>query len=134
MARVNSFLKALSSGKFRGGKHDTDVFPKGHPLSSKGKDEKEQIRDDVFTTVAEAESRASEIGCVGYHSHDEEGRIIYMPCETHEEYTRRTGREVSGYGSINNYIHPKKPKKPKKKSNIENTLEEVNNYHKRLGL
>lgn len=134
MARVNSFLKALSSGKFRGGKHDTDVFPKGHPLSSKGKDEKEQIRDDVFTTVAEAESRASEIGCVGYHSHDEEGRTIYMPCETHEEYTRRTGREVSGYGSINNYIHPKKPKKPKKKSNIENTLEEVNNYHKRLGL
>ena len=35
MARVNSFLKALSSGKFRGGRHDTDVFPKGHPLSSK---------------------------------------------------------------------------------------------------
>ena len=35
MARVNSFLRALASGSFRGGKHDTDVFPKGHPLSSK---------------------------------------------------------------------------------------------------
>lgn len=35
MARVNSFLRALSSGRFKGGKHDTDVFPKGHPLSSK---------------------------------------------------------------------------------------------------
>jgi HK97 family phage portal protein len=34
-ARVNSFLRALSSGKFRGGKHDTDLFPEGHPLSSK---------------------------------------------------------------------------------------------------
>ena len=34
-ARVNSFLRALSSGKFRGGRHDTDLFPKGHPLSSK---------------------------------------------------------------------------------------------------
>lgn len=34
-ARVNSFLRALSSGKFGGGKHDTDLFPKGHPLSSK---------------------------------------------------------------------------------------------------
>lgn len=34
-ARVNSFLRALSTGKFRGGKHDTDLFPKGHPLSSK---------------------------------------------------------------------------------------------------
>ena len=35
MARVNSFLKALAGGRFRGGRHDTDVFPKGHPLSSK---------------------------------------------------------------------------------------------------
>ncbi len=34
-ARVNSFLAALRRGKFRGGKHDTDLFPKGHPLSSK---------------------------------------------------------------------------------------------------
>ncbi len=34
-ARVNSFLRALSSAKFRGGRHDTDLFPKGHPLSSK---------------------------------------------------------------------------------------------------
>ena len=133
MARVNSFLRALGSGKFRGGKHDTDVFPKGHPLSSR---EKAEIRDDVFTTVAEAEARASEIGCIGYHSHEEDGTVIYMPCETHEEYTQRTGREVSGYGSINNYIHPKKPKKRKKpkKSNLEETLDEVNSYHSRLGI
>ena len=34
-ARVNSFLAALRTGKFRSGKHDTDLFPKGHPLSSK---------------------------------------------------------------------------------------------------
>ena len=34
-ARVNSYLRALATGKFRGGKHDTDLFPKGHPLSSK---------------------------------------------------------------------------------------------------
>ena len=93
-----------------------------------------EVREDVFTTVAEAESRASEIGCIGYHSHEEDGTVIYMPCETHEEYTQRTGREVSGYGSINNYIHPKKPKKPKKKSTLEDTLDEINGYHKRLGL
>lgn len=35
-ARVNSFLRALKSGKFKSGKHDTDLFPSGHPLSSKG--------------------------------------------------------------------------------------------------
>ncbi len=34
-ARVNSFLYALKNGRFRSGKHDTDLFPKGHPLSSK---------------------------------------------------------------------------------------------------
>ena len=34
-ARVNSYLFALRSGRFQGGQHDTDLFPKGHPLSSK---------------------------------------------------------------------------------------------------
>ena len=34
-ARVNAFLYALGKGKFRSGKFDQDLFPKGHPLSSK---------------------------------------------------------------------------------------------------
>lgn len=34
-ARVNSFLYVLRNGKFRSGKHDTDLLPKGHPQSSK---------------------------------------------------------------------------------------------------
>ena len=34
-ARVNSFLYALRNGRFRGGKHDTDLLPKGHPQSTK---------------------------------------------------------------------------------------------------
>ncbi|QDP55403.1 MAG: putative portal protein [Prokaryotic dsDNA virus sp.] len=34
-ARVNSFLFALRKGRYQGGKHDSDLFPKGHPLSSK---------------------------------------------------------------------------------------------------
>ncbi len=33
-ARVNSFLYALRNLKFRSGKHDTDLLPKAHPLSS----------------------------------------------------------------------------------------------------
>ena len=36
-ARVNSYLSALKKGKFNSGKHDTDLFPEGHSLSSKGK-------------------------------------------------------------------------------------------------
>ncbi|ADD94468.1 hypothetical protein [uncultured phage MedDCM-OCT-S05-C767] len=34
-ARVNSFLFALRNGRFQGGKHDLDLLPKLHPLSSK---------------------------------------------------------------------------------------------------
>ena len=34
-ARTNSFMAALRTGRFQGGKHDQDLFPKGHPLSSK---------------------------------------------------------------------------------------------------
>jgi HK97 family phage major capsid protein len=49
-ARVNSFLYALRNGKFRGGKHDTDLLPSGHPMSSKGRDEslyEERVMDEV---------------------------------------------------------------------------------------
>ena len=34
-ARVNSFLFALRTGRFQGGKFDRDLFPKGHPQSTK---------------------------------------------------------------------------------------------------
>ena len=39
MARVNSFLFALRNGKYRSGKHDTDLLPEKHPMSSKQKQE-----------------------------------------------------------------------------------------------
>ena len=34
-ARVNAFLVAVRTGRFRGGKFDLDLLPKDHPLSSK---------------------------------------------------------------------------------------------------
>ena len=37
MARVNSYLFALRNGKFRSGKHDTDLLPEGHPMSTRDK-------------------------------------------------------------------------------------------------
>ena len=54
----------------------------------------QEIRRDVFTTQEEAEDRAEEIGCEGFHTHDEEGNTIYMPCRTHEEYSRLTGEQL----------------------------------------
>ena len=54
---------------------------------------KEEVEKDVFTTVEEATERSQEIGCRGYHAHDENGKIIYMPCESHDEYTRLSKSE-----------------------------------------
>ena len=44
-ARVNSFLYALKNERFRGGKHDTDLFPSGHKLSSKNEKKAEGYSD-----------------------------------------------------------------------------------------
>ena len=49
-ARVNSFLYALRNGKFRSGKHDTDLLPKGHAMSSK---RGEDMADDLFEELEE---------------------------------------------------------------------------------
>lgn len=45
LARCNSFLYALKNGKFRGGKHDTDLLPSGHPMSSKKEKKAEGYKD-----------------------------------------------------------------------------------------
>ena len=39
----------------------------------------------VYETIEEAENKANEIGCMGYHEHEEDGKTWYMPCQTHEE-------------------------------------------------
>lgn len=51
---------------------------------------KEEVSKDVYTTEEEALDRADEIGCVGTHSHQQNGETVYMPCRTHAEYNRLT--------------------------------------------
>ena len=38
----------------------------------------------AYETIAEAEAKALEQGCEGYHEHEEDGKTWYMPCKTHE--------------------------------------------------
>ena len=73
---------------------------------------KKEIRKDVFDNPIEASARAKDIGCVGTHSHDEDGNKVFMPCKTHEEYTELTGNEISGY-------------KPKPKKDIDEELDNL---------
>ena len=61
MARVNSYLYALKNGKYRSGKHDTDLLPEGHPMSSKEKpSEKAQTFDDYPQTASNNAKRMIE--------------------------------------------------------------------------
>ncbi len=46
-ARVNSFLYALKKGKFRRGKHDTDLLPAKHPEVIKMKEEQKNIMENL---------------------------------------------------------------------------------------
>ena len=56
-ARINSFLYALRNGRFRSGKHDTDLLPEGHPLSTKNNEDKsmEYKEDRHILNVEETE-------------------------------------------------------------------------------
>ena len=46
-ARVNSFLFAMKNDRFQGGKHDTDLFPAGHPLASDDENEKAEYTGEM---------------------------------------------------------------------------------------
>ena len=54
MGRVNSYIYALRNGRFRSGKHDTDLLPEGHPLSSKKEDKNETFSDYPQTATNNA--------------------------------------------------------------------------------
>ena len=72
MARVNSFLYALKNEKFRGGKHDTDVFPKGHPLKSKGDERQEDIPMERHVVNVEETEESFIIELAKAHDSEEE--------------------------------------------------------------
>ncbi len=82
MGRINSFIYALRNGRFRSGKHDTDLLPSGHPMSSK--DDK-SYHNEVFDNRVDAQERAEAIGCSTTHTHETEDGMVYMPCANMDE-------------------------------------------------
>lgn len=53
MGRVNSFLYALRNGRFRSGRHDTDLLPDGHPLSNAEEKRLEELSEIGFIDALE---------------------------------------------------------------------------------
>jgi HK97 family phage portal protein len=105
-ARVNGFLHALKTGKFKRKPYDTDLLPEGHPLSSKEKGGKAGLENfpDVYTTPEEAESRALVLGCEGIHEHPGDAYgfdgVIYMPCSSHRDYEAAIKDQQKKYEDI----------------------------------
>lgn len=98
-----------------------NLFPLGSPVPQPPQpatsDEAEKIAEEVYglektmelhLTEEQASKRASEIGCVGSHSHEINGVTYYMPCNSHETYQETIG--------ITNLI-PKKKVNGKVKNN-----------------
>ena len=83
MGRVNSFLYALRNGRFRSGKHDQDLLPSGHPMSTKKS--LKGSHDEVYDNRVDAQERAEAIGCSTTHTHETEDGLIYMPCRNMDE-------------------------------------------------
>jgi HK97 family phage prohead protease len=73
--------------------------------------EKEARAEDMFSNEEDALDKAKEIGCVGTHSMDKDGKTIYMPCRTHDAYEEAISK---GYG-MDEEDEDKYHKKPKKK-------------------
>ena len=81
-----------------------NLFPLGTPVPQPSQpatsDEAEKIAEEVYglekamelyMSQEQAERRATEIGCVGSHTHDINGVTYYMPCNTHDTYQDAIG-------------------------------------------
>ena len=62
LARVNSFLYAVKNEKFRSGKHDTDLFPDGHPLKSEDDDRGQDMERHIINVEETDDSFIIEFG------------------------------------------------------------------------
>jgi len=90
-------------------------------ISSKAKKpdmQKVARAEDQFDNQDDARDKAKEIGCVGTHSMDKDGKTIYMPCNTHESYeeaiTKTYGNDEEEEDKYSSSYRKPKKKKPMK--------------------
>ena len=97
MARVNSFLFAVRNGKYRSGKHDTDLLPDGHPM--KTEDERNEANltiSENYDTFLEDKERGAEMDkrhVVDVQETDETVTIVFE--KHHEEPSEEMQEEMT---------------------------------------
>jgi len=67
-------------------KEDNEMQLEEEKYHKKPKKDKARVGKDEYDNPGEAGARAKEIGCTGVHSHDQNGKTIFMPCKTHDDY------------------------------------------------
>lgn len=131
LARVNSFLFAVRNGKFKSGKHDTDLFPEGHPLKSEedrmdeerhiknvtetddsyivefGKSEDMDVEEPSENMADEEEYRLAQADLEKRYVHmsekaiDQEKRTVMVGVSSEEPVERSFGMEVIDHSREN---------------------------------
>ena len=78
-----------------------------HNLKLEPENSKAANPKDVFDNPGEAMNRSKELSCaIGVHTHKVNGKNVFMPCKTHEEYEEAV-----------------KPKKSENQKKIEQTFQ-----------
>lgn len=88
LARVNGFLYAVRTGRFKRTAYDTDLLPKGHPLASKGKKsktEKSLITNKEEGGVEVAENTEAQENLEAAEAPEEIGEVEFELEESIEE-------------------------------------------------
>ena len=65
---------------------DEETFQRWFDKNDSHDASEHEMGRDVFDNPGEAMSRAREVGCTGMHSHTRDGKTVFMPCRSHEEY------------------------------------------------
>lgn len=97
MARVNSFLYAVRNGKFRSGKHDTDLLPDGHPMKTEDERNLDILTNmeiyDKFNNSNERGSKMDKRHIVDVQETDENVTIVFAKHHEEEEMEMNGGHE-----------------------------------------
>ena len=91
----NGFAVIKDDDNFIMGCHETEEKAKDQiiALNIAEAESKRQAdaSQDIYETKEEAEEKAKEIGCVGSHTHEINGKTYYMPCNNMKDYEDITG-------------------------------------------
>jgi HK97 family phage prohead protease len=91
----NGFAVVKDDDNFIMGCHETEEKAKNQitALNIAEAENKRQAdaSQDIYETKEEAEEKAKQIGCVGSHTHEIDGKTYYMPCDNMKDYEDITG-------------------------------------------